>query len=552
MAESEKKQTPLEPRSGVASSAHSSFMSDDWNFSSSDSEDDDFDWEGDAKMEMRKANSLSRRLLAVDDDDHLEQDRILRKSLKLHHPLEPSVGSDHGFFDDTMDQQQQGGMMMYIPMQIKKSSSIGRFSFRNSGRFRNMFEDALTEAEEKARRRIFAMLGMAVSCVIIMVVLAYVGIRSSKPPMQPVGPYVLLERQEGTDFFKYYNFYEGPDSVGSNGYNNYVSQATARTLGIVNVTYEDDELDVIGRRHLKETDLPAEVAGRTSPISEPFVYMGSAATPDGPRESIRLEGIRRFDRGLFIIDIRHMPAGCGVWPAFWLTDEANWPVNGEIDIVEGVNYQTHAKTALHSTQGCDMFDIPLGTMTGGWDTAQGIPNADTGIPDMTMRYARNCFVYDQHQWLNQGCVAVDLDGGTIGQPLNDKGGGVYALEWDPINRHIRSWVFTPHESMPQNLVEAIRTAHLPPNERTAPNPQEWRVGTNCPDNHFQRMRLVFNTAFCGSVAGNRFQLDCPKQAKQFSTCNEWVKSNPAEMDEAFWKIRGVYVYQRDWEAKMLK
>jgi hypothetical protein len=58
----------------------------------------------------------------------------------------------------------------------------------------------------------------------------------------------------------------------------------------------------------------------------------------------------------------------------WLTDEANWPVNGEIDIVEGVNYQAEAKTALHATKGCDMFDVPLGTMTGTWDTAVGIPD----------------------------------------------------------------------------------------------------------------------------------------------------------------------------------
>ena len=38
---------------------------------------------------------------------------------------------------------------------------------------------------------------------------------------------------------------------------------------------------------------------------------------------------------------------------------------------EGVNYQSEAKTALHSTNGCRMDDIPFGTRTGTWDTAQG-------------------------------------------------------------------------------------------------------------------------------------------------------------------------------------
>jgi len=31
-----------------------------------------------------------------------------------------------------------------------------------------------------------------------------------------------------------------------------------------------------------------------------------------------------------------MPHGCAVWPAFWL-DGSNWPYNGEMDIVEGMN-----------------------------------------------------------------------------------------------------------------------------------------------------------------------------------------------------------------------
>jgi hypothetical protein len=142
--------------------------------------------------------------------------------------------------------------------------------------------------------------------------------------------------------------------------------------------------------------------------------------------------------------------------------------------VEGVNFQSEAKTALHTTKGCDMFDVPVGTMTGTWDTAVGIPDKKTGIPDMTFREAKNCFVYDPHQWLNQGCVAIDTDGGSLGKPLNAKGGGIFALEWDPTYRHIRTWVFSPHTTVPENLVKAIRTAsEESESDRVMPNPEEW-------------------------------------------------------------------------------
>lgn len=99
-----------------------------------------------------------------------------------------------------------------------------------------------------------------------------------------------------------------------------------------------------------------------------------------------------------------------------------------------------------------------------------------GIPDMTVREAKNCFVYDPHQWLNQGCVAVDKDGGSLGSPLNRKGGGVFALEWDPTYKHIRTWVFSPHTAVPENLVKAIRTAHEPAEEnRVMPDPEQWSI-----------------------------------------------------------------------------
>ena len=85
-----------------------------------------------------------------------------------------------------------------------------------------------------------------------------------------------------------------------------------------------------------------------------------------------------------------------------------------------------------------------------------------------------------------------------------------------------------------------------------PHPFRYRTGeeTSCPSSHFRNMRLVLNLSICGSVAGNRFWVDCPTQAEQFPTCNEYVKSRPKEVeDEFYWKIRGVYVYERGWERK---
>ena len=345
--------------------------------------------------------------------------------------------------------------------------------------------------------------------------------------------------------------------MGSNGYITYVSEERAKGIAIANISHEIDELDEMfnQRRSLSMTD------GEEGTKKEPFVYLKTAATEAGPRESVRLEGKRRFNRGLFIIDVRHIPVGCGAWPAFWLTDEANWPVNGEIDIVEGVNFQDEAKTALHTTRGCDMKDVPVGTMTGIWDTAVGIPDKKTGIPDMTYREARNCYVYDPHQWLNQGCVAIDADGGSLGKPLNEKGGGIFVLEWDPAYRHIRTWVFSPHTTVPENLVDAIRTASAElPSDRVMPNPEEWPVPygyfpiggqTNCEGTKFRNMRLVLNTALCGSVSGNRFFKDCADESKTFKSCEEYIKSRPAALDEFYWKIRGVYVYQREWEKAWL-
>jgi len=105
----------------------------------------------------------------------------------------------------------------------------------------------------------------------------------------------------------------------------------------------------------------------------------------------------------------------------------------------------------------------------------------------------------------------------------------------------------------------------PSNKRVTPDPTTWGLpyayfaigeSTGCSANHFSNMHLVLNLAFCGNVAGNRFFMDCQEEAKQYNvsndpilSCNAFIKSNPEVLNEAYWKIRGVYVYERAMEKK---
>lgn len=51
------------------------------------------------------------------------------------------------------------------------------------------------------------------------------------------------------------------------------------------------------------------------------------------------------------MDSVHMPVGCGAWPAFWTVPVGpNWPAGGEIDVFEGVDYNTYNQASLHTAR----------------------------------------------------------------------------------------------------------------------------------------------------------------------------------------------------------
>jgi len=51
---------------------------------------------------------------------------------------------------------------------------------------------------------------------------------------------------------------------------------------------------------------------------------------DKGRNSVRLEGRKSYNKGLFVLDVKEMPGVCGMWPAFWSLGQEPWPVKGEV------------------------------------------------------------------------------------------------------------------------------------------------------------------------------------------------------------------------------
>jgi hypothetical protein len=142
-----------------------------------------------------------------------------------------------------------------------------------------------------------------------------------------------------------------------------------------------------------------------------------------------------------LFDAVHTPFGCSVWSGFW-TQGSNWPNDGEVDILEGVNKQTQNRMSLHTGNNCqhpsqdDFSSAP----------SSKIPFKETGSVTST-----DC--YNQTN-LNEGCVITDSRSSSYGQDFNGGGGGVYAMLRD--SQGIRIW-FWPRGSFPSDVQSGNQT-----------------------------------------------------------------------------------------------
>lgn len=217
-----------------------------------------------------------------------------------------------------------------------------------------------------------------------------------------------------------------------------------------------------------------------------------------------------------------MPTGCGTWPAYWTVGWDPWPENGEIDIIEGANLQSHAHVALHTKQGCKMPN-DTSTFNGSYSWTSSGPALDCwnmATPD------------------NVGC-SIECNEDAYGAPLNKKGGGYYVMQLHR-DKYIRVWFFSRHEAPPDLL-------------SGNPKPDFWSkkplayfpLLSNCPGRkYFNTQRVVINTTLCGGYAGWNFTHanGCPGNG--LNDCENYVRKNPTAFREAYWDISSLKVYRQ--------
>jgi len=321
-------------------------------------------------------------------------------------------------------------------------------------------------------------------------------IRASAAEKLTTFRYQMVKNYSGPSFYQNFDFFSETDP--SNSFAKYVDLTTANDSGFAGYTVSPDW---------------------------PYpVYLGvdyKTITPTG-RPSVRLEGRDTFNHSLIVADIRHMPYGCGTWPAFWLLGQGlKWPKAGEIDIVEGINNQSNNTMVLHVDSGVSVANL-TSAYNGNTQMAGTITNLDCSLDSAG----------------STGCAAK-ASWNNYGAGYNAQGGGVVVTEFT--SRAITIWSF-PRNNTPQDILDGKPNPHPLYNGSHWGAPEAKFVPSinSSFDEHFFNLKPIFNTAFCGPWIDEGWNTsECASLAP---TCTEYVANNPAVFEGAYWAIGGLQVY----------
>ncbi|KAG9053192.1 hypothetical protein FS842_008542 [Serendipita sp. 407] len=255
--------------------------------------------------------------------------------------------------------------------------------------------------------------------------------------------------------------------------------------------------------------------GLTVASSNSLVLKADSTTvlsPSGPgRDSNRIMSRKQFGHNTILVaDIKHMPFGCGTWPALWTTNVGTWPNDGEVDILEGVNIETPNVMTLHTGANCTM---PLSRSQKG-----------TAV-------TTDCY------WLtngNAGCGVISENQSSYGDSFNNVGGGWYAMERTPT--FIKVWFWSRNDPLTPADVTTPGQAVI--NSDNWGVPSAFFPNTQCDiASKFGAHNVIINLTFCGDWAGAVYGTGgCP------GTCIDNVNNNPSAFANAYWDIAAIRMY----------
>lgn len=267
--------------------------------------------------------------------------------------------------------------------------------------------------------------------------------------------------------------------------------------------------------------------------------------------TLRIEGKKIYNGGVFIMDVNQIPYACGSWPAFWLVgsepgqwDESmnkvnlEWPNYGEIDIIEQINGNGENFTTLHTKENCKT----VGSING-----KPVDYKEEGSDAGDSSVSNDCNKGDGAI----GC-SLHMGSGTGGELDGD--GGVYACEWIP-DDSIKFW-FWKRSDVPSTFTADMSTVDTSQWSSTATVYTEHNLKESCSENYFQNLHLIINTTVCGQWAGNtpnetgdcKWAVPGGKNKTLMDGCMNYVMSNALkgpdmpELAQWRWDIRYLNTY----------
>ncbi|KAK0501620.1 endo-beta-glucanase [Armillaria luteobubalina] len=266
----------------------------------------------------------------------------------------------------------------------------------------------------------------------------------------------------------------------TNGRVNYVDAAAATNQ---NLTYTSDDTFILRADYMNVLD-PAGAG----------------------RDSVRIQSNKQYGSNtVMVFNMRHMPQGCGTWPAVW-TVAVPWPTMGEIDIVEGSTTRRITRrlyTLLKAAQ-CRIRETKLESCL------------RLIVMLQLMATLVVVFKFQTHSAMDQLSITMVED-------------------VERTDTFIKIWFWSRNSN---NIPADVLNGDLNVNTDAWGAPFANFPNTSCSiTDRFSAHNIIINLTFCGDWAGNVYSTsNCP------SSCIDFVNNNPAAFVDAYFDFAWIKVY----------